>query len=405
MTSLINVRVESLGRIVTGKTPNTKIASYFDGEFQFVTPSDLGFKHYFCRKTETTVTEEAKEKHINQFIPAGSVMFTCIGNTIGKCAIASEDSLTNQQINSIVPHKNEESKFIYYLLNYYMDVFRGIGLSGGVATPIINKTDFSKVELKAPEKSLWPAIGQLLSIYDDLIENNRRRIQLLEESACLLYQEWFVHLRFPGHEHVKITDGVPEGWTRLTVAECCQKPTYGYTVSATHEAIGPKLLRITDIVPNSISWPDVPYCEADEATTKKYQLNEGDIVVARTGATVGYAKRMPLLSEPVIYASYLVKFSPNKSIVDDIFLGVFMESDQYKDFVRGNAGGAAQPNANAQILGGAKLLVPCELLQNEFRSSVAPLMEQKFLLEKQNVLLAKARDLLLPKLMCGDLTV
>lgn len=198
MTSLISVKIESLGRIVTGKTPDTNVSSYFDGEFQFVTPSDLSFKHYFCRKTEKTVTEEAKEKHKNQFIPAGSVMFTCIGNTIGKCAIASEDSLTNQQINSIVPHEIEQSKFIYYFLSYYMDVFRGIGLSGGVATPIINKTDFSKVELNAPKKSSWPAIGESLSIYDDLIENNRRRILLLEESARLLYQEWFVHLRFPG---------------------------------------------------------------------------------------------------------------------------------------------------------------------------------------------------------------
>lgn len=405
MTMLIDVMVDSLGRIVTGKTPSKNVAEYFDGEFQFVTPSDLNFKHYYCRTTETTVTEAAQAKHKNQFIPAGSIMFTCIGNTIGKCAIASEDCLTNQQINSVIPDDKNESKFIYYFLNHYMDVFRGIGLSGGAATPIINKTDFSKVVLKAPDKLFWPEIGNLLATYDDLIENNRRRIQLLEESARLLYQEWFVHLRFPGHEQVKITDGVPEGWDRSSVAECCEKSTYGYTASASQDAIGPKFLRITDIVPSSISWADVPYCEADEATTKKYQLKEGDIVVARTGATVGYAKRMPSLSEPVIYASYLVKFSPNKSVVDDLLLGVFMESEQYKDFVRGNAGGAAQPNANAQILGGAKLLVPSELLQKEFRSNVAPLIEQKFLLEKKNASLAKARDLLLPKLMSGELTV
>lgn len=280
-----------------------------------------------------------------------------------------------------------------------------LSIAGGTNIKTIKASSLKDLKVPLLDRDAQNNVVEMLRNYDNLIENNRRRIQLLEESARLLYQEWFVHLRFPGHEQVKITDGVPEGWDRLSVTECCEKSTYGYTASASQDAIGPKFLRITDIVPSSISWADVPYCEADEATTKKYQLKEGDIVVARTGATVGYAKRMPSLSEPVIYASYLVKFSPNKSVVDDLLLGVFMESEQYKDFVRGNAGGAAQPNANAQILGGAKLLVPSELLQKEFRSNVAPLIEQKFLLEKQNASLAKARDLLLPKLMSGELTV
>lgn len=248
-------------------------------------------------------------------------------------------------------------------------------------------------------------IADFIATYDDLIENNRRRIKLLEESARLLYQAWFVHLRFPGHEQVKIVDGLPEGWEKLTVAECCHKPTYGFTASASKDPIGPQFLRITDIVPTSINWAGVPYCDADEATTKKYQLKEGDIVVARTGATVGFAKRMPELNVPVVYASYLVKFSPNPSIIDDLLLGVFMESEQYKEFVRGNAGGAAQPNANAKVLGSAKLLIPTKLLQVEFRANIAPMIEQKFLLEKQNSALEKARDLLLPKLMSGELAV
>lgn len=298
--------------------------------------------------------------------------------------------------------KGNRPKFVYYFLQ---SVLKGMQ-SDKAAVPGVNRNDLHALNVKCTkDHALQLAVEELISPYDDLVQNNLRRIQLLEESARLLYQEWFVHLRFPGHEQVKITDGVPEGWGRLSVSECCEKSTYGYTASANQDAIGPKFLRITDIVPNSISWSDVPYCEADEATTKKYQLKEGDIVVARTGATVGYAKRMPSLSEPVIYASYLVKFSPDKSVIDDLLLGVFMESEQYKGFVRGNAGGAAQPNANAQILGGAKLLVPSELLQKEFRSNVEQLVEQKLLLEKQSASLAKARDLLLPKLMSGELAV
>ena len=70
-------------------------------------------------------------------------------------------------------------------------------------------------------------IAEILSAYDDLIENNRRRIALLEEAARLLYREWFVHLRFPGHEHVKVIDGLPEGWERRSLVEACRSREWG----------------------------------------------------------------------------------------------------------------------------------------------------------------------------------
>lgn len=80
----------------------------------------------------------------------------------------------------------------------------------------------------------------------------------------LLYREWFVRLRFPGYEHTRIIDGVPEGWERKKLAEICESIDYGYTASAEKEGIGPKFLRITDIVPNSIDWSDVPHCPIED---------------------------------------------------------------------------------------------------------------------------------------------
>jgi type I restriction enzyme S subunit len=253
--------------------------------------------------------------------------------------------------------------------------------------------------------NLQKAIEEVIAPYDDLIENNRRRVELLESSARLLYQEWFVQLRFPGHEHINVVDGVPNGWRRLSVKECCQKVSYGYTASSSSEAIGPKFLRITDIVPTFINWDTVPYCEIDDLGRSKYKLEEGDIVVARTGATVGYAKRIAKTEHEVVYASYLVKFKPNTAILDDTLLGVFMESNSYKEFVRANAGGAAQPNANAQILGAAKLLIPTKNLQDIFRDYYRDIVSEKSVLERQSRLLAQARDLLLPRLMSGGITV
>lgn len=398
------VTISDLGRVVTGKTPSTKNAAFFDGEYQFVTPSDLNWKTYYCHTTERTVTDDARKSHLNQFIPSNAVMVTCIGNTIGKCGLSSSDCLTNQQINSIIPSDGIEPKFVYYLLVHNTDSIRGIGLGGGSATPILNKTSFSKIKLRVPPQHQWGRIAKTLSAYDDLIENNRRRIQLLEQAAQMLYKEWFVHLRFPGHEHTQITDGVPEGWARCTLGELCEHVSYGYTASANQDTVGPKFLRITDIVPATIDWGRVPYCDIKERRSQKFFLYEGDIVVARTGATVGCAKRIGSRAPDAVFASYLVRFRFGPRF-DNILGGILMESDYYKAYVRSNIIGAAQPNANARILGGLKALVPPIVLQRFFREKAKPIFDQRDVLQDQNQKLAYARDRLLPKLMNGDAAV
>jgi type I restriction enzyme S subunit len=253
-----------------------------------------------------------------------------------------------------------------------------------------------------PEKAKQIRIGSILKTYDDLIENNRRRIQLLEQSARLLYKEWFVRLRFPGHERVKIKDGVPEGWGNFSLAELSDSISYGYTASANIDSVGPKFLRITDIVPEVIDWAAVPFCKISEKDFQKFSLQEGDIVVARTGATVGYAKRIGQTEHDAVFASYLVRFRFNEKI-DNTIAGIFMESQDYKTFVRNNAGGAAQPNANAGVLSAARLLVPPKSVQKNFREIVEPVNQQKDSLQKLNRGLMKARDFLLPRLMNGEI--
>lgn len=399
---LIRKKIIELGRVVTGKTPPTRRQDFFDGDYMFVTPSDLEYGNYYCRSTERTVTEEARSALPNQFIPLNAVMFTCIGATIGKCGIAPHECLTNQQINSVVANDETDSKFLYYLLCQNIDVVKGIG--GGAATPIVSKSKFQEVELPVPCLRDQQAIGCTLSAYDDLIENNIRRMALLEQAARLLYEEWFMRLRFPGCEHTRITDGVPEGWKRKKLIELCESVDYGYTASAESAEVGPKFLRITDIVPDYIDWATVPYCPIKDDRLEKLRLREGDIVIARTGATVGYAKRLHKRHPESVFASYLVRLRP-RSDVDNLLLGVYVESRDYKDYVRSRVGGAAQPNANAQVLAAAEILVPRGSIQREFRDLVEPLIDQRELLQIHNQKLRAARDLLLPRLMSGEIEV
>ena len=137
-----------------------------------------------------------------------------------------------------------------------------------------------------------------------------------------------------------------------TLAELCISVDYGYTARASENpAAGPKFLRITDIVPGSIDWATVPHCEIEDRKRSRYLLDEGDIVVARTGATVGYAKQIWARPGGATFASYLVRFRPDTAKVDPYYLGQIVQSASFKKWVKSVAGGAAQPNANAKLLG------------------------------------------------------
>ena len=288
-------RIAELGFVVTGKTPPTKRHEMFGGEYLFVTPSDLEYNHYYCRNTERTVTEEAKSKFVSQFIPSGAVMFTCIGATIGKCGIASAECLTNQQINSIIASENTDSKFLYYLLCNNVESVKTLG--GGSATPIVSKSKFEKVELKVPSLSDQQTVSSILSVYDDLIENNQRRMVLLEEAARQLYREWFVRLRFPGHEHKRIVNGVLIGWESRILGNLCE---------IARESVSPNNLE-----------PDTPYIGlehmprrsislsgwgfAKDVTSAKYRFHDGEILSVKFVPTfIRWVSLLLMVSPPLM---------------------------------------------------------------------------------------------------------
>jgi type I restriction enzyme S subunit len=127
-------------------------------------------------------------------------------------------------------------------------------------------------------------------------------------------------------------------------------------------------------------------------------------VIARTGATVGYAKRLHKRHPEAVFASYLVRLRLKRE-VDNLMVGVFVESDAYKSYIQSRIGGAAQPNANARVLAAAEILVPLCRLQRDFHEFVEPLVDEREVLQLQNQKLKAARDLLLPRLMSGEIAV
>ncbi|NLD21090.1 MAG: hypothetical protein GX664_01175 [Bacteroidales bacterium] len=173
----------------------------------------------------------------------------------------------------------------------------------------------------------------------------------------------------------------------VDLATVCSAITYGYTASATDEDTGVKFLRITDIVPDRINWETVPFCPISEKDLEKYQLNIGDIVVARTGATTGWNKTIKQMNYKAVYASYLIKYSVDHSIADPIYVGYNLQSSNWYDYVDAIAGGSAQPGANAKQLGSFKFLLPPLPEQKAIASVLSSLDDKIDLLHRQNMTL------------------
>ena len=146
----------------------------------------------------------------------------CEGGEPGRCALWKDQRpgmMIQKALHRIRPAECLRSEFLFYSLLHKGRAGRLAPLFTGATIKHLPREKLAKVEVEVPPLEVQDRITSILSAYDDLIENNRRRIQLLEQSARLLYKEWFVHLRFPGHEQVRIKDGVPEGWARKPLGE------------------------------------------------------------------------------------------------------------------------------------------------------------------------------------------
>jgi len=185
-------------------------------------------------------------------------------------------------------------------------------------------------------------------------------------------------------EHIdRVGIVVYSNWKQQKLGDLCSDISYGYTASANENPIGPKFLRITDIVPQRVNWANVPYCTINEKDHKKYKLEEGDIVIARTGATTGYNYTFKD-DVDVVFASYLIRYRINKNKANPYYIDYVLKSDQWKGFVEGIIGGSAQPGANAKMFAEFEILLP-SLHEQSIICNVLTSLDNKIdLLHRQN---------------------
>ena len=330
----------------------------------------------------------------------------CEGGEPGRCAIWKDQvpgMMIQKALHRIRPHPCLDSRFLFYS---FLKKGRNDGLSGlftGSTIKHLPREKLAKVRIDIPPLPIQQRLADILSGYDDLIENNRRRIALLEEAARLLCREWFVHFRFPGHEHVKIIDGLPEGWERARVAD-----KFDTTSGGTPSRSKPGFFS------GNINWVKTqelnerPIFEtAEKITEEAIARSSAKLLPAQTLLVSIYGNtnigRTGLLVFPGSSNQACVALFPKRRKEDWIYAQLWIQ--QHREQIVGLAQGAAQTNISQKTLRGLVMIWPTSLLLDTFLDSVLSSYQQIECLCLQNSKLSQARDLLLPRLMNGEIAV
>jgi type I restriction enzyme S subunit len=328
----------------------------------------------------------------------------CEGGEPGRCALWKEavpGMMIQKALHRIRPHQSLDNRFLYYSFLHLGRRGAFTPLFTGATIKHLPREKLAKVEISFPPLADQRRIADILAAYDDLIENNRRRMALLEESTRLLYREWFVCLCFPGYEHTRIVDGVPKGWELRTAFESMQVLSGGTPKTSVSNYWDGEIPFYTPKDATGRVW--VTDCERNvseeglkNCNSKLYPKGTVFITARGTVGKLNIAQR-PMAMSQSCYA--LV----GKDHLSQSFLFSAMRSAV--DSLRQQAVGAVFDAIVVDTFKRISLLVPPPSMINLFDDTVHPILEQIENLMLQNQKLRAARDLLLPRLMSGEIAV
>lgn len=395
------VKIGDLGQIITGKTPKTAIRENWGGKIPFLSPSD-DMSNKTSPVTARTLTELGVAEVAKCLIPANSICVSCIGSDLGKVVKTDRELVTNQQINTIVPHSNIDSDFVYYLMCIVGKELNYISKTS-TAVPIINKSTFSDWDIVIPrEKEDQRRIASILSSLDRKIELNNKINADLEEMAQAIFKNWFVD--FEPFKNGKFVDSelgmIPEGWKVGRLTDVIKLMPGG--TPKTSEPLYWDNGTIPFFSPKDVNGV---YCFATEKHITETGLNKcssnlypKDTIFITCRGTVGkvclaacdMAMNQSNYAIKAIdgYSQYYIFFLV-KSVVERLIKksnGAVFSAITSKDFDE-------------------EILIPSQKAVEDFTNVIDGFFRRIFTIGTENSRLSLLRDTLLPRLMSGELEV
>lgn len=388
-----------LGELYEVHNGLSKAGKFFGEGYPFLTFSTV-FNNYFIPKQITDLVQSTEKEQESYSIRRGDVFVTRTSETsdeLGMSCVALKDypmATYNGFTKRMRPITNRV--FPEYI-GYYMRLpsFRGEfrAFSTMTTRASLRNEDLLGLEVKLPSIEIQKQIADILSAYDDLIENNQKQIKLLEEAAQRLYKEWFVDLNFPGHENTKIVDGVPEGWNEKTLSQVAnvimgQSPKSEFYNSEKkglpfHQGVGSYGVR---------------FVMDDIYSTSYTRIAEPNSILFSVRAPVG---RLNITKNKVVIGRGLAAI--NQTDGCQSYLYYLLKNKFFKDNIVGN--GSIFASVSKDELLNQKFLIPERNLMMQFEKIVSQMDKQIENLDSKNKKLIEARDRLLPKLMSGEVEV
>ena len=388
------VKLEEIAEVVGGGTPSSKEDSYWNGDVNWVTPADLSgymFKH--ISYGERKITKLGLSKSSAKLHPKGTVLMTSRA-PIGYLAIAGDEVATNQGFQSLRCKTDKvDNNFLYYILHLYKEGIQAI--ASGATFPEVSGKKVKGFKIKIPPLLTQRKIASILSAYDDLIENNLKRIKLLEEKAQLTYEEWFVRMKFPGHETTPINQetGLPEGWERKNLVDCCDLTMGQSPKSEFYNDQGNGLPFHQGVKDYGFRFP-----ENSSWSTAGNRIAQTNSILFSVRAPVG---RLNVAIEKIILGRGLAAINHKKGWNN--FLLYQLQKIFFEDNLMG--GGAIFSSVTKKDVERIKLIHATNELTGHFNEIAFHVDEAIKVLTKQNKNLKEARDILLPRLMTGMIDV
>lgn len=351
------------------------------------------------------VTKEVYEKWTRRGkLQKGDVIFTREA-PLGEVGLVREEKnyfLGQRLVLFRANDKICDGRFLMYSLLWHDNKQAIISKGVGSTVAHLRVPECENIEIKAPDLDIQHRIADILSAYDDLIENNQKQIKLLEEAAQRLYKEWFVDLHFPGYENTKIVDGVPEGWNWCKLEDAIQ---FDPKVTLTKERMK-QFVPMSALSTASMVLDESQFTETSSNSGSKFQ--NGDTLLARItpcleNGKTAYVSGLKSDEGAVGSTEYIVM---RAKTINSYMVYLLARTDDFRQSaINSMSGSDGRQRVKSDKLKMLDYLHPVSELVEKFENVEEPIFEKIYRLSKQMQQAKQARDLLLPKLMSGELEV
>ena len=408
------MKLDELGSVGRGKSKHRprNDPTLYGGQYPFVQTgdvkeADLWLSHYTQTYSEAGLAQ-------SKLWPAGTLCITIAAN-IAETAILKIPACFPDSIVGFIPH---EGKADVRFVKYYIDTIklRMQNASKGTTQDNLSVDKLLSFDFDVPDYPIQERIASILCAYDDLIENDTRRITILEEMASMIYREWFVNFRFSGREKLRAVGSalgdIPEGWEITDLESVCVKgngiqtgPFGSQLHMADYSDEGVPVVMPKDLIGFRIRTDEIARIpESIAEKLSRHRMQPNDIVYGRRG---DIGRRAYLMSDQSGWfcGTGCLRIRPNSQAVNSWYLFNYLGQDDVQGIIAGRALGVTMPNLNTGVMASVPVKLPPRDLQDAFARLTFPMAEAREVLSAAIENLRSTRDLLLPKLISGEISI